>query len=77
MLTYVFSHRPAGGVDVAAYEDSLRRFHAELASASLNGFIESVTFAIGGGYSDWYLLENTAAFSTSIAAVLSSRYQSL
>ena len=71
MLAYVFSHRPAGDVDVAAYEDSLRRFHAELASASLNGFIESVTFAIGGGYSDWYLLENTAAMEVLNAAAVS------
>src|SRR5437879_9398499 len=55
VLAYVFSHRPADGVDVGAYEDALRQFHRELASASLNGFVESATFAVGGGYSDWYL----------------------
>ena len=77
MLAYVFSHRPAGGVDVTAYEDSLRRFHAELARASLSGFIESATFATGSGYSDWYLLESTAAMEVLNAAVFSSRYQSL
>jgi hypothetical protein len=74
LLAYVFSHRPDGGADVAAYEDSLRRFHAELASASLSGFIESATFAVGIGYSDWYLLENTAAMDAlNLAAVSGSR----
>jgi hypothetical protein len=71
LLAYVFSHRPAGGADVAAYEDSLRRFHAELAKASLGGFIESATFAIGDGYSDWYLLENSAAMDSLNAAAVS------
>ena len=71
MLAYVFAHRPAGGVDVPAYEDSLRRFHSELASASLSGFIQSATFAIGGGYSDWYLLETTAAMDVLNAAAVS------
>ena len=71
MLAYVFSHRPAGGVDVTAYEDSLRRFHAELARASLSGFIESATFATGSGYSDWYLLESTAAMEVLNAAAVS------
>jgi hypothetical protein len=74
LLAYVFSHRPADGADLAAYQDSLRRFHAELAKAALTGFIDSATFAIGGGYSDWYLLENTAAMEAlNIAAVSGSR----
>jgi hypothetical protein len=71
LLAYVFSHRPAGGVDVAIYEDSLRRFHAELAKSSLSGFLESATFAIGGGYSDWYLLESSSAMDTLNAAAVS------
>ena len=71
MLAYVFSHRPAGGVDVAAYEDSLRHFHAELAKSSLSGFVESATFAIGGGYSDWYLLESSSAMDVLNAAAVS------
>jgi hypothetical protein len=61
VLAYVFSHRPARGVDIAAYEDSLRRFHAALARAALSGFVTSSTFRIGGAYSDWYLLESSAA----------------
>ena len=71
MLAYVFSHRPAGGADVVAYEASLRRFHTELAGASLGGFIESATFAIGAGYGDWYLLENSAAMDALNAAAVS------
>lgn len=71
MLAYVFSHRPAVGVDVVTYGDALRRFHAELASASLPGFIDSATFAVGDGYSDWYLLENTAAMDALNAAAVS------
>ena len=71
MLAYVFSHRPAAGVDLAAYEDSLRRFQAELAKAALSGFVDSATFAIGAGYSDWYLLENTAAMDVLNAAAVS------
>jgi hypothetical protein len=58
-------------VDVAAYEDSLLRFHAELVKAALSGFVESATFAIGGGYSDWYLLEDTAAMEVLNAAAVS------
>jgi len=60
-LAYVFSHRPLEGVDVVAYESWLGRFHAELAKAAPSGFIDSATFSIGAGYSDWYLLESTAA----------------
>jgi hypothetical protein len=71
LLAYVFSHRPAAGVDIASYEDSLRQFHKELATASLSGFIESATFAIGGGYSDWYLLESSAALDVLNAAAVS------
>jgi hypothetical protein len=61
MLAYVFSHRPADGVEPAGYEESLRRFHAALASASPSGFMSSTTFRIGDGYSDWYLVESSAA----------------
>jgi hypothetical protein len=71
LLAYVFSHRPAEGVDVIAYEGSLRRFHAELEKAGLSGFIDSATFAIGAGYSDWYLLENSAAMEVLNAAAVS------
>jgi hypothetical protein len=71
LLAYVFSHRPADGVDVSAYENSLRRFHLELASATLDGFITSNSFAVGAGYSDWYLLESSAAMDVLNAAAVS------
>ena len=67
----MFSHRPADGVDIAAYEDSLRRFHEQLALASVSGFIESATYAIGAGYSDWYLLESSAAMDALNAGAVS------
>jgi hypothetical protein len=71
LLAYVFSHRPADDVDVGVYEDSLKRFHAELAVASPSGFIESATFAIGGAYSDWYLLDSSSAMDALNAAAVS------
>jgi hypothetical protein len=71
MLAYVFSHRPARGVETDAYEDSLRRFHGALAKAALSGFVASSTFRIGGAYSDWYLLESSAAMDVLNAAAVS------
>jgi hypothetical protein len=71
MLAYVFSHRPAPGVDSAVYEEALRRFHAALASAPSSGFIRSTTYRIGDGYSDWYLVESSAALDWLNAAAIS------
>ena len=61
MLAYVFSHRPAPGGDLAAYEDVLREFHHQLASSNLEGFVSSWTYRTGDGYSDWYLIKDSAA----------------
>jgi hypothetical protein len=61
LLAYVFSHRPAHGEDVDAYEKALRRFHAELAQAKPSGFVESTTYRFEDGYADWYLVESSAA----------------
>ena len=61
MLAYVFSHRPASGVHVEGYEDSLRKFHAALADAAPSGFISSSTFKTGDMFSDWYMVESSAA----------------
>lgn len=61
MLAYVFSHRAATGVEVEPYENALRSFHAELARARPHGFISSTTYRVGDGYSDWYLVESSAA----------------
>ncbi len=71
MLAYVFSHRPAEGVDVALYEDTLRRFHAALASAPPSGFVRSSTFKVGDRYSDWYLVESSAALDVLNEAAVS------
>jgi hypothetical protein len=61
LLAYVFSHRPAPGLETTAYEAALRRFHASLAAAAPAGFAGSSTYRLGDGYSDWYLVESSAA----------------
>lgn len=61
MLAYVFSHRPASDADAQAYEDALRRFHSELAGGRPAGFVASTTYRFDDGYSDWYLVEDSAA----------------
>jgi len=71
LLAYVFSHRAARGVETEAYEDSLRLFHRALATAALSGFIASTTFRIRGDYSDWYLLESSAAMDVLNGAAVS------
>jgi hypothetical protein len=79
MLAYVFWHWPQANVASATYEQLQRAFHAALASASPTGFVASSAFRIDGGapwlggapaYTDWYLLENSAALDTlNVAAV--------
>ena len=71
MLAYVFSHRPASGADVRAYEDALRRFHAELAAGTPAGFVGSTTYRFADGYSDWYQIENSAALDVLNEAAVS------
>ena len=71
MLAYVFSHRPAPGVDVTVYEEALRRFHAALASAPSAGFVSSTTYRTGDAYSDWYLVESSASLDWLNAAAIS------
>lgn len=71
MLAYVFSHRPAPGADVQAYEDTLRRFHTELAGGTPAGFVASTTYRFADGYSDWYLVENSAGLDVLNEAAVS------
>lgn len=74
MLAYVFSHRPAPGIEAARYEAVLREFHDRLAAARPRGFISSLSYRIGDGYSDWYLLVDSAAMDAlNEAAVSGSR----
>ncbi|HUZ86580.1 MAG TPA: hypothetical protein VNF26_06465 [Candidatus Baltobacterales bacterium] len=43
------------------YEAALRAFHASLAAARPQGFGGSCSYRIGGGYADWYLVDDSAA----------------
>jgi hypothetical protein len=61
VLAYVFFHRPGPGVDTQAYEGTLRGFHAALEGGSIRGFIRSASYAVGAGYADWYLVDDSAA----------------
>ena len=70
MLAYVFWHRPAEGVEHAAYEAALAGFHAALAAAPMAGFGGSGTVVLpaapwlagdGPAYEDWYLVPDWAA----------------
>jgi hypothetical protein len=71
-LAYVFSHRREPGADAGTYEEVLREFHAELARAKPAGFIGSTTYRFeDGGYSDWYLVEDSAALDVLNAAAVS------
>jgi len=71
LLAYVFSHRPASGVAIEAYEESLREFHAALADAAPSGFISSSTFRTGDMFSDWYMVDSSAALDVVNAAAVS------
>ena len=77
MLAYLSWHRAAPGVEPAAYEQALERFHRSLSHRPPSGFQGSATFraaelpwlgrdeasssADGGGYEDWYLVDDWAA----------------
>jgi hypothetical protein len=61
LLAYVFFHSAAVGVEVAAYETALRRFHATLAGSPPSGFLGSTSYRMRDGYADWYLVESSAA----------------
>lgn len=76
MLAYVFSHRAAKGADLAAYEEGLRSFHASLADARPSGFVGSATYRHGDQYSDWYLIDSSAALDPLNAAAVSGRARS-
>lgn len=78
MLAYVFAHRRDNAVDAGAYEEVLRAFHSELARARSAGFVASTTYRFDdGGYSDWYLVESSAALDAlNQAAVTGARAES-
>lgn len=76
MLAYIAWHRPARGVDEAAYEQAIAHFHSSLAHQPPSGFGGSVAFRAAelpwlttgdgashpaGGYEDWYLVDSWSA----------------
>ena len=71
MLAYLFFHRPSAATDVEAYERELRRFHAALGAAGLEGFRGSATYRVGDGYCDWYLVDTSAALDALNEAAVS------
>ena len=74
MLAYVFSHEPAPDADIRGYEGVLRHFHSALAELRPLGFVRSLTYRVGAGYSDWYLLEDSTALDhLNVAAVSGGR----
>lgn len=61
MLAYVFWHRSRRGVDIDAYEEAQRSFHAKLEVPSASFRLATLPFTEGSGYEDWYLVESWAA----------------
>jgi hypothetical protein len=68
-LAYFFWHWHRDAVDRVAYENALRRFHADMAAARIAGFVGSssasisaVPWAAAGGraYQERYTIENSA-----------------
>jgi hypothetical protein len=60
VLAYVFWHRPKADVDRDAYEAAQRAFHETIAVPSGCFRLDALPFDQGGGYEDWYLVENWA-----------------
>jgi len=73
VLAYVFFHRPARSAGAIPYEAALRAFHASLAAAPSQGFVRSCSYRIGGGYADWYLVEDSAALDRLNEAAVGQR----
>lgn len=83
MLSYVFWHVPAEGTPASDYEESLTRFHVDLASGggaagSCWSRLEHAPWLAGSPvYEDWYLVEDFAALGRlNEAAVDSARRSS-
>jgi hypothetical protein len=76
VLAYIFSHQPAAGADLAAYEAGLKRFHAALAEMKPSGFVGSNSYRVPAGYADWYLVQSSAALDfLNEAAITGARSQ--
>ena len=71
VLAYTFWHQPRPEIDSADYEAGMRRFHQRLAAVPIPGFVDSWTLRVpdlpwltGGGYEDWYLIEDFGALGS-------------
>jgi hypothetical protein len=87
VLAYLSWHRAAPGVEPAAYEQALERFHRSLAHRPPSGFQSSATLrapelpwlphddasapADRGGYEDWYTVDDWAAIGVLEEAAVS------
>jgi len=87
VLAYLSWHRPAAGVDAAAYERALEQFHRSLAHRAPSGFRGSAMFraselpwlaspeqgpsSAGAAYEDWYLLDDWASLGVLEEAAVS------
>lgn len=68
MLAYLLWHRAREGVERDAYERAAEHFHRSLAHSPPAGFRGSALYRVaelpwldGGGYEDWYLVDDFAA----------------
>jgi hypothetical protein len=68
MLAYLFWHRPVDGIEHTAYERAAEHFHRSLHHNPPAGLRGSALFRTGelpwlagGGYEDWYLLDDFTA----------------
>ncbi|HWA54150.1 MAG TPA: hypothetical protein VG816_08260 [Solirubrobacterales bacterium] len=75
MLAYVFWHRPGDGVDPNEYEEGLRAFHRSLDYRSAAFRLEQLPFGTGGGYEDWYLVEDWSALGDLNQRAVDSRHR--
>jgi len=83
MLAYLLWHRPADGVERKAYEHACERFHRSLHHSPPAGFRDSAVFRTGeipwlagGGYEDWYLLEDFTALGVLNEAAVAHGHRS-
>jgi hypothetical protein len=67
-LAYVFWHRARPEVNSTGYANGLNTFHQRLADVPIPGFIDSWSLRVpelpwltGGGYEDWYLVDDFTA----------------
>jgi hypothetical protein len=78
-LAYTFWHQPKPDVDLVDYELGLQVFHERLAAVPIPGFVSSHTLRVadlpwlpGGGYEDWYLVDDFAALGNLATAAVDS-----